>query len=354
MKEQFEAAAARVKTLSENPAQDTALKLYALFKQGSVGENSTKKPSAIDFVGSAKWKAWSGLGSMSQTDAQKKYVELVEQLVTQDKGAQQQTTQTSASGSYKTLAVEKIGKAFRITFNRPEKKNAISRDMYNEIVAALDESAKADTLVTVFTGKGDYYCSGNDLSNFAIADMKEVSRHCHEASLLLKRYIASYIDHPKPLVALVNGPAIGIAVTVLGMFDLVYASDKATFETPFGRLGQAPEGCSTLTFPRLMGPARASEVLFFGRKLTADDAKRYGLVNEVFPNTSFAAETTARLQTFSKLSQENIIQSRKLIRDLFIKELHKANEAECTLSEQRWQSKEALQAITQFLSKSKI
>lgn len=355
MKGQFQSAAERVKKLSNNPGQDTALKLYALFKQGSVGENKTKKPSAIDFVGSAKWKAWSSLGTMSQEEAQKKYVELVDQLAGEDKSAQAAAQSGSAStGAYKTLSVEQTGKLFKIAFNRPDKKNAISLDMYNEIEAALAEAGKADTLFTVFTGKGDYYCSGNDLSNFAITDVKEIPKRCHDASLVLKRYIAAYIDHPKPLVALVNGPAIGIAVTVLGMFDLVYASDKATFETPFGRLGQAPEGCSTFTFPRMMGFGRATEVLFLNRKLTAEAAQRYGLVTEVFPQASFAAETSARLETISQLPKDNIVQARKLIRDLVNKELHAANEAECKLSEQRWQSKEALDAIMKFFSRSKM
>jgi len=257
-------------------------------------------------------------------------------------------------GSYKTLVVNKTAKIFRITFNRPERKNAVSIDMYNEIMAALDESAKADTLLTVFTGKGDYYSSGNDLANFMVKDINELEQRRREARGLLKRYVAAFIDHPKPLVALVNGPALGIAVTVLGMFDLVYASNNATFETPFGRLALLPEGASTFTFPRLMGISRATEVLLFNRKLTAEDAKRYGLVNEVFPSDSFVAETNSRLEVFSQLAHQNIIGSRKLIRDQFNKDLHNANETECKAGEDGWHSEEAMNAVLKFFNRSKI
>jgi len=152
-------------------------------------------------------------------------------------------------------------------------------------------------------------------------------------------------------VALINGPAIGIGVTVLGMFDLVYASDKATFMTPFGRLSLVPEACSTYTFPRLMGHTRAMEVLLFNRKLSADVAHQYGLVTDVFPHARFASETAARLAEYSELPQANIIQSRKVIRDQVRKQLHHACEMECKLADERRKNpQDTMEAVMKFFS----
>ncbi|KAJ7338497.1 hypothetical protein JRQ81_012396, partial [Phrynocephalus forsythii] len=85
-------------------------------------------------------------------------------------------------------------------------------------------------------------------------------------------FVSHFIEFPKPLVAVVNGPAIGISVTLLGLFDIVYASDKATFQTAFSQLGLTPEGCSAYTFPKIMGPAKANEMLIFNSKITANQA----------------------------------------------------------------------------------
>ena len=95
----------------------------------------------------------------------------------------------------------------------------------------------------------------NDLSNLSFGSSRNRIILC---VFFLRKYVDAYINFPKPLIAAVNGPAIGVSVTVLGLCDLVYATDKASFHTPFMTLGQSPEGCSSLTFPRLMGHAKVN------------------------------------------------------------------------------------------------
>eukprot|EP00128_Syssomonas_multiformis_P015715 Colp12_sorted_trinity150504_noHs@33235 len=123
--------------------------------------------------------------------------------------------------------------------------------------------------------------TGNDLANFSvIAHPKDIAK---ESRKLCYNFVDAFVSFPKPLIAGVNGPAIGIAVTTLGLVDAVYASDTATFRTPFRELGQAPEGCSSYMFPKIMGEEMAHNVLDKSILLTAEDAKKCGFVTEIYP-----------------------------------------------------------------------
>lgn len=166
-----------------------------------------------------------------------------------------------------------------------------------------------------------------------------------------RNFVNCFIDFPKPLVAAVNGPAVGIAVTLLGLFDVVYASDKATFHTPFSQLGLIPEGCSSYTFPKIMGTAKAAEVLIFGKKLTAAEACARGLVTEVFPDSTFQREVWTRLKTYAKLPKNAMRVSKELLRNLEREKLHAVNEEECRAIQGRWMSDESLNAVASFLSR---
>lgn len=107
--------------------------------------------------------------------------------------------------------------------------------------------------IIVVTGSGKYFSSGNDLNQF-LSSKPGVSRKemAELAGVRLNEFTSSIINTRKPIICGVNGPAIGIAVTMLGLFDIVYASNTATFNTPFSSLGQSPEGLSSLTFVQVM------------------------------------------------------------------------------------------------------
>lgn len=349
----FEEACKKVKLLKQDPGNDVKLNLYALFKQATEGSCKQSKPSLFDMVGKAKWDAWNSLGAMSQEDARKKYAFLVDELYHAGE-SQDKTESTAGESKYEGLVYSAGKDIVEITFNRPNKKNAITTRMYTDIVSALKEAGSSEAAVTVLTGKGDYYSSGNDLSNFTMVhgDLETAAKNAAE---LLKAFVAAFIDFPKVLVAAVNGPAVGIPVTLLGLCDVVYASDKATFQTPFSLLGQSPEGCSSYLFPKIMGYSKANEILMFNKKFTAAEAKELGLVSEVFPHETFQENVLEKLKVLAEASKNSLIYSKELTRGLERSTLHKINELECQRLLERWQSPDCMEALMKFFQrKSKL
>lgn len=183
-------------------------------------------------------------------------------------------------------------------FTRPKRYNAMDKQVYDDIAACLryfDSNDKVN--VTVLTGNGKYFSSGNDLSGFAKTPQntaKDRENMAIEASKILTNFTSAFVNLSKPLIAGVNGPCLGIGTTLLGLCDIVYCTENATFKTPFSELGQSPEGLSSYIFPRLMGTSKANEVLLLGKKLNAKEAERYNLVSEVWPVDGFRDKVCVR------------------------------------------------------------
>lgn len=164
----------------------------------------------------------------------------------------------------------------------------------------------------------------------------------------------AFISLPKPLIAAVNGPALGIAVSTLGLCDVVYASESATFATPFTALGQSPEGCASHTFPAAFGAARANEVIMFGRSLNAAEACEWGLVSAVFPADSFGPEVARRVAAAAALPRDSLRHTKALVRDAgAVRLLRQVNAAECHRLRERWPSAECHDAIAAFFERQK-
>ncbi|KAJ7395035.1 enoyl-CoA delta isomerase 2, mitochondrial isoform X1 [Pitangus sulphuratus] len=252
----FEKAQEQLKLLKKDPGNETKLKLYALFKQATEGPCNAPKPGMLDFVKKAKWDAWNSLGNLSQPleksveasrknkdaeihkhsfftqtldNARQKYAELVSSLVSAESASQEKdaSPEEGRHDGYETLIVTTKNNITKIMFNRPDRKNALNHQMYREIIKALEEAGKNDSTIAVITGNGDYYSSGNDLNNFANIGPGEMEKMAKDGAVLLKDFVGHFIDFPKPLIAVVNGPAIGICVTILGLCDIVYASDRS-------------------------------------------------------------------------------------------------------------------------------
>ena len=164
-----------------------------------------------------------------------------------------------------------------LTFNRVDKKNSITQAMYAALADGMEAAAtNPDVRVVVFQGHETVFSAGNDLADFLnnppAADDAPVFRFL--------RAIASF---PKPVVAAVCGPAVGIGTTLLFHCDLVYAGDNAAFSMPFVNLGLCPEAASSLLVPQMLGYHRAAEALLLGEPFMAEAALEVGLVNRVVP-----------------------------------------------------------------------
>lgn len=263
----------------------------------------------------------------------------------------------SEGQKYETIKLERNGPLSVLKFNRPKKFNAINQTMYEEIQHALNvENQNDDCSLVVLTGAGRFYSSGNDLSGFAAAlgEGMTPAQLADGAFDIMIPFVDAFIEFEKPLVALVNGPAIGIAVSHLGLCDLVLAADTASFVTPFTQLGQSAEACSSYTFPKIMGPAKANEMILFNKKISASEAQAAGLVAEVFPAHEFEKRALARVEEYSKLPKLSLKYSKALVRNQAEIDILKAvNRAEGERLRERWASEDCFEAIVNFMSRSR-
>ncbi|MGW7044918.1 enoyl-CoA hydratase/isomerase family protein [Streptomyces avermitilis] len=187
----------------------------------------------------------------------------------------------------------------RITLNRPDALNAITPDQRERIIRLLgDASADPTVRAVVITGTGRGFCAGADLRGGPPAGERiagDVARVIRSGA---QRLISAVLDCEKPVIAAVNGTAAGIGAHLAFACDLVLAADSARFIEVFVRRGLVPDGGGAYLLPRLIGPQRAKELMFFGDALTAADAERLGLVNRVVPADDLektAREWSARL-----------------------------------------------------------
>jgi 2-(1,2-epoxy-1,2-dihydrophenyl)acetyl-CoA isomerase len=172
-----------------------------------------------------------------------------------------------------------------ITLNRPEALNAVTAGMRERLIELLDgASADPEVRAVVLTGAGRGFCSGADLRSSSGGSPErlpgDVARVLRQG---VQRLVAAVLDCEKPVLAAVNGTAAGVGVHLALACDLVLAADGASFVEAFARRGLVPDGGGPYLLPRLVGPQRAKELMFFGDAVSAADAERLGLVNRVVP-----------------------------------------------------------------------
>ena len=229
-----------------------------------------------------------------------------------------------------------------LTLARPEKKNALTNEMYGKLADAI-EAADNDATVRVILirGQGDSFTAGNDIAEFAAvaAGAAQGERH-------VIRFIRSLSWLPKPLVAAVQGRAVGVGTTMLLHCDLVVLADNALLSTPFISLALVPEAASSLLMPLRLGHARAFELFALGEPICANVALAFGLVNRVVPQDQLGAESMALAQRLVKQPLGSLVATKRLMRnaETLVKQMEE--EGECF--ESRLKSAEAREAFQAF------
>ncbi|GGZ50236.1 2-(1,2-epoxy-1,2-dihydrophenyl)acetyl-CoA isomerase [Streptomyces subrutilus] len=184
-----------------------------------------------------------------------------------------------------------------ITLNRPEAMNAVTRDQRERVIALLGAaSADPDVRAVVITATGKGFCAGADLRGAPPGASAPTERVAGDVARMIRlgaqRLITAVLDCEKPVIAAVNGTAAGIGAHLALACDLVVAAEGARFIEVFVRRGLVPDGAGAYLLPRLVGPQKAKELMFFGDAVPAAEAERLGLVNKVVPGD--ALEETAR------------------------------------------------------------
>jgi enoyl-CoA hydratase/carnithine racemase len=242
------------------------------------------------------------------------------------------------------LLVSQADGVMEIRFNRPEKKNALTRAMYEGVVAAF-ASAENDPAIRVIllTGTGDTFTSGNDIKDF---QQRAATRNTSAAS----PFLTALSTLRKPLVAAVNGAAIGVGTTMLAHCDLIVAARSARFVMPFTRLGLVPEAGSSLLFPQLLGHQRASAMLLLGDPLDAEAALAAGFVYQVVDDADLMTAARAVASRLAALPPEAIRQTKQLMRR-GKQDLTGRISEELELFRERVYSPEAAEAFAAFMEK---
>jgi enoyl-CoA hydratase/carnithine racemase len=244
------------------------------------------------------------------------------------------------------VIVTQAGPVLEVLFNRPEKKNALTASMYAAVTDAFHRADEDPAIrVVLLSGAGDTFTSGNDITDFRARAATDEASHASP-------FLEALSSLATPLVAAVNGAAIGVGTTMLAHADIVIAARSARFVMPFTSLGLVPEAASSLLFPRLVGHQRASALLLLGQPMDADTAREWGFVNQVVADDvlmATARDIAARLAALPPAAV-------RLTKDLIKNgrgDVPGRIEQELVLFRDRLRSPEAAEAFQAFVEKRK-
>ena len=243
------------------------------------------------------------------------------------------------------VRIENNGGILTVTLARPDKKNALTDAMYGKLADSI-ESAEFDpsTRVILIRGEGDMFTAGNDVGEFAMMATGAFKGDRH-----VSRFVEAIARSTRPLVAAVQGRAVGIGTTMLLHCDFVVLGEDAMLSTPFVSLALVPEAASTLLMPLRIGYARAYEMFALGEAMSAKDALQLGIANRVVSLDRLHAEAASVAARLAKLPAGSLTATKRLMRNAEV--LSAQIGAESRIFAERLTTAEAREAFTAFAEK---
>jgi enoyl-CoA hydratase/carnithine racemase len=243
------------------------------------------------------------------------------------------------------IITERSGSILRVQLNRPTKRNAMTSSMYMKLADVFNDAAKDEcTRVVLWHGAGDSFCAGNDIDDF-------LKTPPGPGDSPQARLMNALLDFDKPLIAAVQGAAIGGGTTMLTHCDFVYAGESAKFQMPFINLAVVPEFGSSFTVPARIGHVRAAELILLGLPFDAKRAADLGFVTRVVPDQNLLATASETARTLAAKPAGALQASKRLLKRSFCKRIKAAMKAENEEFSALVRSEDAKEALTAFLEK---
>lgn len=253
---------------------------------------------------------------------------------------------------YETIAVDRKGAVQRITLNRPDRLNALTGVMSDELVEAFTAAREdAGVRAVLLTGAGRGFCAGQDLTEFRETEdghPPDIEAHLERA---YHRLIPIMVEIPKPVVCAVNGVAAGAGVSLTVACDIRIASEAARFTQAFVKIGLAPDSGGTWLLPRVVGVAKALEMSISGEMIDAETAMRIGLVSRVVAADALEKESLDYAAELASLPTAAIGEAKALIRDSMSLDLHEALQREAKAQARMGQTHDFTEGVTAFVEK---
>nr|XP_057924813.1 chromodomain Y-like protein [Doryrhamphus excisus] len=269
-----------------------------------------------------------------------------------DKRLRFSVRQTESAYRYRDIVVKKQdGFTHILLSTKSSENNALNPEVMKEIQSAMATAASDDSKLVLLGAIGSIFCCGLDFLHFIKCLTEDRKKESIKMAETIRTFVNTFIQFRKPIVAAINGPAVGLGAAILPLCDVVWANEKAWFQTPYTSYGQTPDACSSFTFPRIMGPLSANELLLSGRKLTAQEACSKGLVSQVLWPGTFTQEVMLRIKELVTVDSLVLRESKALMRNTSRSALEQTNERECEALKRIWGSSQGTDAILQHLQR---